>query len=120
LNGGARRAHDAARANGAGMQVFQEQRFMLFAFSLRLDRGQRPRHAPVHVFEAAFARFQVFFLQHIMADGLGGGQVLRPAKMFTLHVWFFLKKALRDERRPAAMTQVQSERTCPSCSTYGG
>ena len=88
LNVGARRAHDAARADGARVQVFQKQRLVLGALGGQFDRGQRPRHAAVHVFDAAFTGFEVFFFQHVLADGLGGGQVLRPAEVFTLHVCF--------------------------------
>ena len=95
LDGRARSAHDAARANRAGVQVFEEQRLVLLALGFRLDRSQGPRHAPVHVLQAGFARLQVFFPQHVVADGLGGGQVLRPAEMFALHGCCSSKKRCR-------------------------
>ena len=86
LDGRARRAHDAACADGSGVQVLQKQRFVFRAFCFRLDRGQRPRHPAINIFYTAFTGFKVFFLQHVLADSLGRRQILRPAKWISFHV----------------------------------
>ena len=85
LDVGARRAHDAPGANGARVHVRQKQGLVLVAFGLGFDRSQRPRHAPEQVFGTGFARLEVFFLQHIEADGLGGRDIVCAAQVFSLH-----------------------------------
>ncbi len=85
LDVGAGGAHDAARADGAGVQVGQEQRLVFLPLALGLDRGQRARHAPVQVFGAGLTGLEVFFFQHIEADGLGGGHVVRASEVFAFH-----------------------------------
>jgi len=85
LDVGARRAHDAARADGALVQVIQELLFPLgpgFGF---FHRGQGTRHAAVQVFQAGFAGLEVLLGQHVLADGLGGGQVLRAQAGVSFH-----------------------------------
>ncbi|OQC14887.1 MAG: hypothetical protein BWX79_00778 [Alphaproteobacteria bacterium ADurb.Bin100] len=85
LDIGAGRAHDAARADGAGMQVVQEQGLVLRPIGFGLDRSQRTGDAPINVLKAAFTGFEVFFLQHVVADGLGRGGVLGTAKAVAFH-----------------------------------
>ena len=46
---------------------------------------QRACHAPEQVFGAGFTRLEVFFLQHIQADGLRGRHILCAAQVFSLH-----------------------------------
>jgi hypothetical protein len=85
LDVGACRAHDATGADGAGMQVVQEQGLVFRPIGFSLHRGQRTGDAPVNVLKAAFAGLEVLFLQHVVADGLGRGGVLGTAKAVAFH-----------------------------------
>ena len=64
--------HDAARADGTGMQVAQELRFPLVADLGLLDRGQRARHPGKQLGFGLLTVLQVLLGQHILADGLDG------------------------------------------------
>ena len=71
LDAGARRAHDASGTNRACVEVAPE--FLLVSgpqFRL-FHAGQRSGHAVVEFFNGAFTVLEVFFPQHIGADGLG-------------------------------------------------
>ena len=70
LDVGARRTHDAPGANGSGVKVFKEHGLIVFAVGFFFDAGQRAGNALEHVCIAGFAWLEVFFFQHIMADGL--------------------------------------------------
>ena len=47
--------------------------------------NSRAGHAAEQVFDAGFAGFEVFFLQHVIADRLGVGQAFRPVVGFAFH-----------------------------------
>ena len=85
LDVGAGGAHDAAGADGACLQIGQEARFVHFAQAFGFHRGQGAGHAAEQVFDAGFAGFEVFFLQHVIADRLGVGQAFRPVVGFAFH-----------------------------------
>ena len=89
LDVGARGAHDAAGADGAGLQVREEFGLPLSAAVFGLDRGQGARHARVELLDAGLARLEVFFAQHIQADGLYGG-LGRGGGLFAFHGSAFL------------------------------
>ncbi|MNV23731.1 hypothetical protein D3C71_1147630 [compost metagenome] len=82
---GACRAHDAARADGACLQVGEEQGFVLVAQLRLFDRGQSPRHTLVQLVGGGFARFEVFLAQYIQADGLQGRGGLEGGLRFAFH-----------------------------------
>ena len=74
LDVGACRTHDAPGADGPRAQVGQETRLVAGPVGLGLHRGQGTGHALVKRLHIGFAGFQVFFAQHVGADGLGGVQ----------------------------------------------
>ena len=85
LDVGARRAHDAARADRAGVQVVQELLLPLGPDFGLFNRSEGSRHAAVQVFEAGLAGLEVFLGQHVLADGLGGGQVVGAHGVVAFH-----------------------------------
>ena len=78
-------AHDAARANGTRVQVFQEDSLVFGAVLLFLDRREGARHAGEQVFDAGFARLQVFLGQYIVADGLDQNLVVGGGNRVAFH-----------------------------------
>ena len=77
--------HDAPSANSTGMHVGQEQAFVFLAIGFGFHRRQGARHAAEEVFGAGFTSLEVFFLQHIQADGLGCRHVVCTTQVFSLH-----------------------------------
>ena len=71
LDASAGRAHDAARADRARIEVAAEFGFVFGAQLGLLHAGQGPRHPVVERFDAGLAVLEVFLAQHIGADGLG-------------------------------------------------
>ena len=77
LDGGASGAHDAPGANGTVAQIVQKQGLKLGLLGWLFDRGQGLGNTAQHVVGAGFAGFEVFFAQHVVANGLRwqrGGQ----------------------------------------------
>ncbi|MPM43016.1 hypothetical protein SDC9_89688 [bioreactor metagenome] len=74
----ARRAHDAAGADGTCAQIVHEARLYRLAQLLALHRCQRARHAAIEFFHVLLIIFEVFLAQHVETDGLhgqGGNQI---------------------------------------------
>ena len=70
LQPGASGAHDAAGADGAGLQVAPEQGLELGTPVRRLDAGERTRDAVEERLDAALVALEVLLTQHLQADGL--------------------------------------------------
>jgi hypothetical protein len=94
LDVSARRAHDAARANGTGVQVFQENRLVLGAILFLFNRGQCPCHTGKQVFYASFAGFEILLSQYVVADGLDHDGILRGIDGVAFHIVMSLEVAL--------------------------
>ena len=63
----------------------RNQGLRTFAVGLGLHRCQGARHAAKEVFGAGFTGLEVFFLQHIQADGLGCRHIVCTAQVFSFH-----------------------------------
>ena len=85
LNVGARRAHDAPRANGACLEVGQEFGFPFGAQRGFFGGGQGARHAGEELVFGFFFFLEIFLGQHVLADGLHGQFQPAGGDVFMFH-----------------------------------